>query len=160
MIVMCDIDGVINNLAEKVLEGDEDAKKKSIIKFKEDFKDLIMEENVDLEIADESQINTIFANFIAGSLFDKVEIVKSVEVDSVPQSFFEESLEFALENKNLIENHPAYFPLILSSIKIKFTLCTFACSRTIRLSLIRVSIAQSSHRRFSITFSYFLISSK
>ena len=44
---------------------------------------LFSEENVDLEIADESQINTIFANFIAGSLFDKVEIVKSVEVSSV-----------------------------------------------------------------------------
>ena len=68
-------------------------------------------------LLDEIQINTIFANFVAGSLFDKVEIVKSVEVDSVPQTFFEESLEFALENKNLIENHPAYFPLILSSIK-------------------------------------------
>ena len=68
-------------------------------------------------LLDESQINTIFANFVAGSLFDKVEIVKSVEVDSVPQTFFEESLQFALENKTLIENHPAYFPLILSSIK-------------------------------------------
>ena len=71
---------------------------------------LFAQENVEIESTlEESQINTIFANFVAGSLFDKVEIVKSVEIDSVPQTFFEESLEFALENKNLIENHPAYF---------------------------------------------------
>ena len=79
---------------------------------------LFSQVNLDRKVSeDESQVKIIFANFVAGSLFDKVEIVKSVEVDSVPQSFFEESLEFALKNKNLIETHPAYFPLILSSIK-------------------------------------------
>ena len=82
------------------------------------FFNLFSQETTEIELSsDESNINSIFSEFVAGSLFDKVEIVKSVEVDSVPQSFFEKSLEFALENKNLIENHPAYFPLILSSIK-------------------------------------------
>ena len=82
------------------------------------FFSLFSQETTEIELSsDESNINSIFSEFVAGSLFDKVEIVKSVEVDSVPQSFFEKSLEFALENKNLIENHPAYFPLILSSIK-------------------------------------------
>ena len=79
---------------------------------------LFSQENSEIDLStDESKINSVFSEFIAGSLFDKVEIVKSVEVDSIPQVFFENSLEFALENKTLIENHPAYFPLILSSIK-------------------------------------------
>ena len=61
---------------------------------------MFSQENVELETSVvENQINTIFANFIAGSLFDKVEIVKSVEVDSVPQTFFEEALNFAVSNK-------------------------------------------------------------
>ena len=79
---------------------------------------LFSQVNVDRKASeDESQVKIIFANFVAGSLFDKVELLKSVDADYVPQSFFEESLDFALKNKNLLETHPAYFPLILSSIK-------------------------------------------
>lgn len=78
---------------------------------------LFSQENTENEISKEEQINYIFSNFVAGSLFEKVEIVKSVEVDSVPQTFFEEALNFAVSNKNLIESHPSYYPLILSSLK-------------------------------------------
>lgn len=72
---------------------------------------------VEAQIDKSSEDLTIFANFITGSLYDKVDIIKSVSSDEVPQIFFEQSLEFALQNKDLIENHPAYYPLILSSIK-------------------------------------------
>ena len=72
---------------------------------------------VEAQLDNSSEDLTIFANFITGSLYDKVDIIKSVSSDEVPQIFFEQSLEFALQNKDLIENHPAYYPLILSSIK-------------------------------------------
>lgn len=72
---------------------------------------------VEAQLDKSSEDLTIFANFITGSLYDKVDIIKSVSSDEVPQIFFEQSLEFALQNKDLIENHPAYYPLILSSIK-------------------------------------------
>lgn len=72
---------------------------------------------VETQLDKSSEDLTIFANFITGSLYDKVDIIKSVSSDEVPQIFFEQSLEFALQNKDLIENHPAYYPLILSSIK-------------------------------------------
>lgn len=72
---------------------------------------------VEAQLDKSSEDLTIFANFITGSLYDKVDIIKSVSSDEVPQFFFEQSLEFALQNKDLIENHPAYYPLILSSIK-------------------------------------------
>ena len=69
---------------------------------------------VEAQLDKSSEDLTIFANFITGSLYDKVDIIKSVSSDEVPQIFFEQSLEFALQNKDLIENHPAYYPLILS----------------------------------------------
>ena len=78
---------------------------------------LFSQENTEKDLLEEEQVNYIFSNFVAGSLFDKVEIIKSVDVDSVPQTFFEEALIFAVNNKTLIESHPSYYPLILSSIK-------------------------------------------
>ena len=54
---------------------------------------LFSQENSEIDLStDESKINSVFSEFIAGSLFDKVEIIKSVEVDSIPQVFFENSL--------------------------------------------------------------------
>ena len=78
---------------------------------------LFSQENTEKDLLEEEQVNYIFSNFVAGSLFDKVEIIKSVDVDSVPQTFFEEALISAVNNKTLIESHPSYYPLILSSIK-------------------------------------------
>ena len=69
------------------------------------------------EISEQKQDLSIFSDFIAGSLNDKVEIVKSANSQEVSQDFFESSIRFALDNKSLIENHPAYYPLLLSSIK-------------------------------------------
>lgn len=66
---------------------------------------------------DNNEDISIFSEFVAGSLYDKAKIVKSVNSDDVSQIFFEQSIEFLLTNKTLIENHPAYFPLMLSSIK-------------------------------------------
>ena len=92
----------LNLFSQEVLVNDE------ITELQIDTKTKISEQKQDL---------SIFSDFIAGSLNDKVEIVKSANSQEVSQDFFESSIRFALDNKSLIENHPAYYPLLLSSIK-------------------------------------------
>lgn len=70
--------------------------------------------DVKSETTDESYI---FAEFIAGSLEEKAELVKVTDVNQISQLFFEQAIIFAVEHKNMIESYPSYYPLILGAVQ-------------------------------------------